>query len=289
MEKMTLPDWMKEAPTAVCPASSGKERKGFLDRSLRNFASVLKRAFASGKTKDGPMQNLEPRAKLAGFFLLILAAALFESWIFILALLVMTVCLSAMTKAGAAPLLVRALPAIVFTAVMAAPAVFSFVTPGAPLAGVGGLTITAEGVSTALFFVLRVSAIAALAALLVLTTAEADFFRGLGRLLPGFFSAALFFTFKYCLILVKTAEGAALARKSRTIDSRGVKEAQRWFASRAAFILKKSLNTAEEVSMAMVSRGFEGRVATAPAGPLGFAEYLWLGASSFFFFLSFGF
>jgi energy-coupling factor transporter transmembrane protein EcfT len=82
---------------------------------------------------------------------------------------------------------------------------------------------------------------------------------------------------------------AALARKSRTIDGTGVKEAQRWFASRAAFILKRSLSTAEEVSMAMVSRGFDGKVRISPAGPLGRGGYLWLGATSFFLFLSFGF
>lgn len=287
---MTLPDWMKGPAPDSCPAVDGQKARGFIEKSLKNFASVLKKAFTSDYSgRDGAMQRLEPRAKLAGFFFLLLGAALSESWVFISALLALTIGLSIITKVGAVPLLRRALPATVFTAVLATPAVFSFVTPGSPLVDVWGLTITAEGVKTAFFFVLRVSSMAALASLAVLTTRQADFFRGLGRLLPGFFVTALFFTFKYVLILVKTAIDAALARKSRTIGGTGVKEAQRWFASRAAFILKRSLSTAEEVSMAMVSRGFNAVVRTSPAGPLGRGGYLWLGVGSFILFLSFGF
>lgn len=287
---MTLPDWMKGPVIEACPVANGTKPRGFIEKCLKNFASVLKKAFSSDySARDGAMQRLEPRAKLAGFFFLLLAAALSESWIFIVSLFALTIGLSVVTNVGAAPLLKRSLPAMVFTAALAAPAVFSFVTPGSSLVGIGGLTVTAEGVRTALFFVLRVSLMATLASLAVLTTRQADFFRGLGRLLPGFFVTALFFTFKYLIILVKTATDAALARKSRTIDSTGVKEAQRWFASRAAFILKKSLNISEEVSMAMVSRGFDAVVRICPAGPLGRREYLWLGAASFFLFLSFGY
>lgn len=287
---MTLPDWMRGPVPEACPAVGGQKARGFIEKSLKNFASVLKKAFtADYAARDGVMQRLEPRARLAGFFFLLLAAALSESWVFISSLFALTVCLSIITKVGAATLLKRALPAMVFTAVLAAPAVFSFVTPGFALVDIGGLTITVEGLKTALFFVLRVSMMAALASLAVLTTSQADFFRGLGKLLPGFFVTALFFTFKYVLILVKTAIDASLARKSRTIEGQGVKEAQRWFASRAAFILKKSLNMAEEVSMAMVSRGFDGKVRLSPAGPLGRGEYLWLGVASFFLFLSFGY
>jgi len=289
MEKMTLPDWMKGAAPAACPTGEGPGPRGFVDKSLTNFASFLKKALTSGRLNDGVIQRLEPRARLAGFFFLILAAALFESWLFISSVLVMTVLLSAATNAGVRPLLLRSLPAVAFTAALSVPAAFSFVTPGTPLVEVGRVAVTAEGVRTALFFVLRVSTIAALASLMVLTTGEAGFLRGLSRLLPGFFAATLFFTFKYALILVKTAEEAALARKSRTIGGRGVREAQRWFASRAAFILKKSLNTAEEVGMALVSRGFGGRFAPAASTPLGRGEYLWLAAASFVLFLSLGF
>lgn len=288
---MTLPDWMRRPGPQTCPAADGMRPQGFIEKSLRNFASVIREALTSEgyAARDGLLQRLEPRAKLAGFFLLITAAAFPESWLFLLAVLILTLCLSASTKVGAGPLVKRALPATVFTAVLAIPAAFSFVTPGRELLGAGGVAVTAEGIKTALFFVLRVSTMAALASLAVLTTRQADFFRGLGRLVPAFFVTALFFTFKYVIILVKVAEDAALARKSRTFDRASVREAQRWFASRAALLLKKSLNTAEEVSMAMVSRGFDGKVRSSSKGTLGGPEFLWLGATSFVLFLSLGF
>jgi cobalt/nickel transport system permease protein len=287
---MTLPEWMKAPAPYGCPAGNGGKPRGFIEKSLRDFASVLKKGYATDRfAHNGAMQRLEPRAKLAGFFFLILAAALSESWLFLSALIGLTGVLSIITKAGAAQLLMRTFPAVVFTALLAAPAATGFVTPGEALVGTGGLAITVEGVRTALFFVLRVTSMAALASLAVLTTAQSDFFRGLGRLVPGFFMTALFFTFKFALILVNTAIEAALARKSRTIGAPRVKEAQGWVASRAALILKRSLSIAEEVSMAMVSRGFDGRVRTRAPGPLARMEYLWLGAASFLLFLSFGF
>lgn len=288
---MTLPDWMRSEGPAFCPAGDGKKPSGFIEKSLRNFGSIIKETIASEtySTRDAFLQKIEPRAKLAGFFLLILAAALFESWLFLVFVYALTLVLSNATKVGAGPLIKRALPATVFTAFLAIPAAFSFVTSGRELVGAGSFAITSEGIRTALFFVLRVSSMAAIASLAMLTTTQAGFFKGLARFAPGFFVTALFFTFKYVLILVKVAEETALARRSRTISRASSREAQRWFASRAALLLKRSLNTAEEVNMAMVSRGFDGRVRSSSNGPLGVREFIWLGATSFVLFLSFGF
>ena len=287
---MTLPDWMKGPfiePSGACVGGG----QGFVDRSLKGFASFFKKVYIaeSFSAKDAFLQRLDPRASLAGFFFLILGAALSGSWVFILSLLVFTTGLSVITKVGVGPLLRRTLPAAVFTAVLAAPSAFSFVTPGAPLVELGGLTITLDGVRTAFFFVLRVSSMAALASLAALTTTHSGFFRGLGRLLPAFFVTALFFTFRYALILVKIAEEAALARKSRMICGPGVMEGQGWSASRAAFILKRSLSMADEISMAMASRGFDGHVRLNPAGSFKAFDFIWIFMASFFFFLSLGF
>lgn len=287
---MTLPGWMKGLSQRSFPACKGRTGS-FVDRSLKNFASAFKKVYAteSSSARDGFLQKMEPRGSLAGFFFLLLAAAFTDSAVFLLALLALVLCLCAATRAGVLPVLMRSFPAIVLTSVLAAPAVFGFVTPGRALVEVGGVSITSEGVRTALFFSLRVSTIAALVSLAALTTTHSGLFRGLARLLPSFFATALFFTFRYALILVKTAEEAALAKKSRTICGLGAPEGRRWSASRAAFILKRSQSMAEEVSMAMAARGFDGHLRLTPGGRLGAAEFLWLGAASFVFFLSFGF
>lgn len=287
---MTLPGWMRGPSQRSFPECRGRTGS-FVDRSLKNFASVFKKVYAteSSSARDGFLQRMEPAFSLAGFFFLTLAAAFTGSAVFLLALLALAYCLSVATRAGALPLLKRSFPAIVLTATLAAPAVFGFVTPGRALVEAGGASITYEGVRTALFFSLRVSTIISLVSLAALTTTHSGLFRGLSRLLPSFFATALFFTFRYALILVKTAEEAALAKKSRTICGLGAPEGRRWSASRAAFILKRSQSMAEEVSMAMAARGFDGQVRLTPDGRLRAAEFLWLGAASFVFFLSFGF
>jgi cobalt/nickel transport system permease protein len=95
-------------------------------------------------------------------------------------------------------------------------------------------------------------------------------------------------TRRYLLILLKIAEDAALARRSRTIDAAAVKDSRGWFSSRASLLLKRSLRTAEDVTMAMASRGFTGRLKTNSAGRLKGWDLVWIGCASFIFFLSFG-
>lgn len=286
---MTLPDWMNEPGPGARPAPKGTVRQGFVETSLGRFASATRAMLLQeGVPKDGFIQRLEPRARLSGFLMLAVAAALTGSWLFLTGVIALALVLSAATRAGAGRLVRRALPVALLTALLAAPASTGFVTPGRELVGTGGLSITAEGAAVASFFVLRVSALAAVASLAALTTGQADLVRGMGRVVPAFFVTTLFFAFKYALILVKAAEDAALARKSRTIDRASPGEARRWFASRGAFLLKKSLNTAEEVTMAMASRGFDGRFMAQPSRPPARRELLWLGAMSFVLILSFG-
>lgn len=288
MAEVTLPEWLKgreEAPAFLKAGSAG-----FIERSLFNFASAMKRVYVAGdySSRKGALQAIEPRAKLAGFFFIIIAASLAHSAIFLGGVLVLAVALSLVSRIGPGPLVKRTLPAFVFTFVIAVPVIFGAVTPGKEVLDVFGASVTSEGLSSAGFFLLRVAAMVSTAMLLSLTTREADFFRGIGRFVPAFFASALFLTFRYAFVLIKTAEDSALARKARTITgARGV-ESRAWFAGRAALLLKKAYGVAEEVGMAMVSRGFDGKLKVAASRALRGRDYLWLGFASFVLFLSFG-
>lgn len=290
MAEMSLPEWLKESRKEACPAGRGARPPGFIDRTLANFSSVVREVISTERysARDGALQGLEPRAKLAGFFLMVAASAFTGSAVFLSGVLALSAVLSVMSRLGVGPLAKRVSPPVLFTLVLALPVTLGLVTPGAEAARFFGLTLTMEGLLTGGFFVLRVAAMVSLASLLALTTRQADFFRGLGRLAPGLFVTALFFTFRYVLILIKTAEDATLARKSRTVDGAGLRDSRRWFASRAALILKRSFNMAEDVSMAMISRGFAGKMAAVPAGALRGRDYFWLGFTSFVLFLSLG-
>lgn len=288
MAEVTLPEWLKLREGA--PAALRGSTPGFLRRSLVNFASAMKRLYASGdySSRGGALQSIEARAKLAGFFFIIISASLAHSAIFLGGVLVLAAALSFLSRVGPVPLAKRTLPAFVFTLAVVLPVSLGAVTPGTEVVNIFGASVTSEGLHNAGFFLLRVTAMVSIAMLLSLTTREADLFRGLGKVVPVFFVTALFLTFRYAFVLIKTAEDSSLARKSRTITGVRATESRMWFAGRAAFLLKKAYGVAEEVGMAMVSRGFDGKVKAAPARALRGRDYLWLGFASFVLFLSFG-
>ena len=286
---MKLPEWFKKKD-GECQSGRGIKPHGFIERNLARFASIIKEVFTTEEyaSRGGLLQRLDGRAKLTGFFLLLAAGAMTGSALFLFGVLVVIAVLASVSRVGIAPVAKRVFPSLVFTFFLVLPVTVNAVTPGKELFGYNGFAVTREGLLTGGFFLLRVVVMLSLTALLALTTRQSDFFKGLGRLIPAFFVTALFFTFRYAVILIKTAEDATMARKSRSIGRAGVTESQSWFASRAALILKRSFSMADEVNMAMISRGFAGKVRTPPAGALGARDYLWIGFSSFVLFLSIG-
>jgi energy-coupling factor transporter transmembrane protein EcfT len=67
-----------------------------------------------------------------------------------------------------------------------------------------------------------------------------------------------------------------------------LKESQAWFAGRVAFFIERTFKLSEEVTMAMTSRGFAGEVKAMEDHTLKGRDYLWLGFTSFVFFLALG-
>ncbi len=290
MEGIRLPEWMN-GPRQETANGRRLRSPGFIDRNIKAFSASMLKALSTEEyaSRRGALQSLDPRAKLSGFFLLVAASALSGSALFLSGVLLFAAAMSMKTGVGLSPVVKRVLPGFFFTLAISLPVAFNFVTPGRELVGAFGVAVTIEGLQVAGFFVLRVSTMLTLASLLALTTRVSDFFRGLGRIIPGFFVTALFFTFRYVFILIKTAQDAALARKSRTIQRAALSEAQRWFASRAALMLKKSFSVAKKVNMTMISRGFSGRIRSAhSSAQLAGRDYLWIGFSCFVLFLSVG-
>lgn len=296
MEEIRLPDWFKAAKGEPCPVGRGDERQGFLEKNLRNIASFMKEALGPERFAQmpGTLQSLEPRSRMLGVFALIAGCAVAQTFMMLLIIGGLSLALARISSVEVPALFKRVLPAFLFTLILAAPALFSFISPGPELFGfsVAGhrVAVTARGAHIAAFFITRVTVMVSLVAVLVLTTRQSDFFAGLrGLRIPSAFVTALFMTFRYVFILVKIAEDSTLARKSRTVAGARLGESQAWFASRAGLLLKKSLNMADEVNMAMASRGFDGKVKTFESPRFKGRDYLWTGFSFFVFFLSFGF
>lgn len=295
MAEVRLPEWFKEARGGVCPAGGKRASRGFAEKSLEDIASFLSGMFAAGGYSGGTglLQSIDPRARLSGVAALAIACALTESPMGLAVEFLVIAVIAAFSNLGFLAVARRALPTVLFTSVLIIPALFSFVTPGTDLFGVtlGGarVSITREGGATAVFFLARATAMVSLVAILALTTRQADLFRGLGGLfVPSIFVTALFMAFRYLLILSKTAQDANMARRSRLIGAESLAGAQGWFSSSAALVLKKSMGLSGEVNMAMISRGFTGKVKTFKGGSLSVRDYAWVGFTVFMLFLSFG-
>ncbi len=78
MAQMRLPEWFKEARSVPCAAGGGKAApRSFIDKNLENFSGFMREVMeAEGYSKRrGLLQMVTPRARIAGVFFLIAAAA----------------------------------------------------------------------------------------------------------------------------------------------------------------------------------------------------------------------
>ena len=282
---MRLPQWFNDAKAGPCPSGGAVRRERFVDRSLRSIAGYLRSIAAAQDAagQSGLVQALDTRARIAGILIIIVATSVTASWFVLCGVFIVSVALALASSVSLKALGARIMLPFIFTSVIIAP-VFFGAGAQTPVVGEAGSFFIGA------FIIFRVTVMLTLAAMLSLTTKQADFFKGLSDLyVPPLFVTALFMTFRYVFILIKTAEDAAMGRKSRVIAGGRLGEPQAWFASRAALLLHKSLSVAEEVNMAMVSRGFSGaKLKTIGGSPLSARDYIWIGAVSFVFFLSLG-
>ena len=278
-----IPPWFKEAKGRPCPTGdergAGDGNEPFLARTLSNIASAAARLLDSEECagRPGLLQRLNPASRIAGICTVIMGAAITRNPAMLGGVILLTAVLALASRVPLAMLVKRVMPAFVLAAVIIAPDFF----------------MASAGFKAGVFIIARVTAMTALMALLALTTRQTDLFRGLRRLpVPQFFVTALFMTFRYIFILLKMAEDAAFAKKSRLISRGSLRQSQsqsrRWYASRVALFLRKSLDMAEDVMGAMASRGFTGQIKIFDGEGLRQRDYIWLFAASFVFFLSVG-
>jgi cobalt/nickel transport system permease protein len=256
-------------PTADRPTPDRPRRAagGFAERTIAGLSESLERDLVAEElaNRDGWLQRLDPRTKVLVAGLAVLVAGLLHHLPLIAALyaVILGIGLAARLPAD---LIVRrvwiALP--LFTAVVAVPAVFSFVTPGPallPLGRIAGgdVAITAPGVRTALTLLMRVAASVSAVLLLVLSTRWPTLLKALRVLrLPQSFVLIFAMTYRYIFLLAHTANSMFLARKSRTVGPTDGAGGRRFLAATTSTLLGKSYHLSNEVYLAMIARGFRG-------------------------------
>src|SRR5271165_525799 len=119
--------------------------RGFLESTTLGFARLFTRAMLSEQVagQRGLLQSLDPRVRVLGLFTLVLAVTLCRRIAAVAALFAVAIVLAAFSKVSPVTLAKRVWWVVLaFTGVIALPAIF--ITPGTPVAGMGGLTITEQ-------------------------------------------------------------------------------------------------------------------------------------------------
>lgn len=241
---------------------TGKKRRGFVEQTLsavvRNTESAL---FAEELARrEGLLQRLDPRVKIIGLLALILDVTLARNFFTIFLVFALAILLAIFSGVPIRTLATRAwLSALTFTGTIALPVIF--ITPGDALwqLPVLGWTITAQGVSSALYLITRVETTVTLSLLLVLCTLWIHVLKALRVLhVPVVFVVILGMTYRYIFVMLETARNMFEARQSRLVGVLKGSERRRLAAASIGVLLTKSFHLNSEVYLAMRSRGFRG-------------------------------
>lgn len=246
-------------------SAKGRRHSGtFVERTLTGLVRKTERAlFAEEIARaDGLLQRLDPRVKIVGLLSLVVTVTLSRNLFTILAIFALGIVLAVLSKVPIRDLALRIwLSAFFFTGAIAFPVLF--ITAGEPLLRIPlfGWTITAQGLTSALYLISRVEATATLSVLLVLCTSWTSVLKGLRVLhVPVVFVVILGMTYRYIFVILETARDMFEARRSRLVGQLDGPERRRIAAGSIGVLLTKSFYLHNEVFLAMQSRGFRGEV-----------------------------
>lgn len=278
----------------IKPLRNKKRRGGFVERTLASLIRKTERALFAEELarQNGFLQKLDPRVKIVGLLSLILAVTLSRNFVTIFLIFAAAILLAIFSRVPLPTLVTRAwLSVLTFTGTIAVPVLF--ITPGTAVyqLPVLGWTITAQGLTSALYLISRVETTVTLSLLLVLCTLWTHVLKALRVLrVPVVFVVILGMTYRYIFVMLETARNMFEARQSRLVGSLTGAESRKIAAASIGVLLSKSFYLNGEVYLAMQSRGFRGEVFTLDESRMNnrdwlalagfiifFASVLWLG------------
>jgi cobalt/nickel transport system permease protein len=248
------------------PPRSRKRRAGFVERTIRGLAAAMERAlYAEELAKaDGLLQRCDPRVKVLGLLALVVAAALARNLVVILGLFGVAIALALLSRVPIRTLAARVwVGALLFTGMLALPAIF--ITPGEVIYRLPllGWPITAQGLRAAAYLITRVETTATLALLLILCTPWAQVLKALRVLrVPVVFVVILGMTYRYIFLMLQTAQDMFESRQSRMVGHLSGADQRRLAGASVGVLLSKSIQLSSDVYLAMLSRGFRGEIYT---------------------------
>jgi cobalt ECF transporter T component CbiQ len=243
---------------------AGKNSRGVVERSLASFVDALEHAFYAEESakKNGLLQKLDPRIKIAAVFPLIVIAALARRLGVIVALFATALVLALLSKVPMATLTKRVwLGVLTFTGFISFPALF--LTPGLAIYTLPllGWSVTEQGLRAAMYLIMRAETAATFSVLLVLCTPWSLVLKALRVLrLPIVLVVILGMTYRYIFLFLRNAHDMFMSRKSRMVGRLDGGEQRRVATASAGVLMSKTIQLSGDVYLAMRSRGFQGEV-----------------------------
>jgi cobalt ECF transporter T component CbiQ len=236
----------------------------FLERTLAGFLSAMEHALDAEELArtNGLMQRLDPRVKVIGILILIIAAATSHQLWVIGAVFAVACILAAFSRVSPLRLARRVwLPVLLFTGIIALPA--PFVIPGREVWRLPGLgwPLTAQGLMSAGYLISRVETAATLSVLLILSTPWVHVLKALRVLrVPVVIVVILGMAYRYIFLLLESARDMLESRRSRLVGALPGSERRRLAAASVGVLMSKTMQLSADVYSAMLARGFRGEV-----------------------------
>jgi cobalt/nickel transport system permease protein len=238
-----------------------KRTVGFVEATIRGLIdktneSVFAEELAAA---NGLLQRLDPRVKVAGLLMLVVAAISIRRMAVLGAMFLLSVVVAHLSRVALRLVVLRIwLPALSFSGLIALPAIF--LVPGEVVARLV-FPITRQGLQSAGMLVLRVETATTFAVLLVLCTEWARILKALRFFrVPIVVVVILGMTYRYLFLLLKSAQEMFESRQSRLVGPLPGEERRRIASGTVGVLLARSLQLSTEVHLAMQSRGFHGEV-----------------------------
>ena len=230
--------------------------------------------------RPGLLQRLDPRVKFLTLLLFAVTASLVHSAGVLLALVGLTLALAAASRVSVTSFARKVWSSAgLLVLLLALPATTQLITPGHVVVPLGPFSLTEPGLWAAATLVTRVVAASGLALLMIWTMRWTDLLAALTALrMPDVIVATLAMAQKQIVTLLRTVEQTHLARESRTLTRGSAAENRSWVIGRMAFVVRKSVKTADDVYDAMLARGFDGSVRSITRLRLSGRDYVWTAA-----------
>jgi len=267
----------------------------FIDRTIRNVASVIKSVYYQNETasKAGLLQKINARAKvifLFGFIILVSFIRQIPSQLLISALVFVLFIFSRINIISIYKKIL--LLGFIFGFLIIAPAALNLVSDGKIIFNLihfksahhfwvynipANVGITKEGCLVVIKFFLRITNSIALTLLIMYTTSFAEIIKSLKLFwVPDLFLLVITLSYKFIFILSHTTEETYFALKSRWWRNSKEASAKQFIAERITYIFRKSWVKYEEIYRAMLARGFNGNVNLCYAQKIKSSDFVFL-------------